>query len=115
MFVEVGLRFVVQFGLNDRRRRRSCHGAAAIFRERFARKQNFVFLASISWSGRTLFAFWSAIFEPRLAAAIVEAAIWRTTAIVAIAVAAARIARIVAALISLGRSVFRGRKIAPAR
>jgi hypothetical protein len=88
MFVEVRLRFVVQFGLDDWRGRRSGRGATAIFRERFAREHEVVFLAASRRSGGTLLAFWAAIFEARLSATVVKVAIWRTAAIVAIVGAA---------------------------
>jgi len=74
----------VQIGFDDRCRWRSSRGTIAILGERFARKQNFVFLAGIGWSGRTRLALGPAIFETRLASAIVEAATWRAAAIVAI-------------------------------
>jgi hypothetical protein len=88
VFVEIGLWLVVQFGFDDRRRWRSRCGATAILRERFAWKHEVVFLAARWWSGRTLLALGPAILEARLTAAIVEAAIWRATAIIAIAVSA---------------------------
>jgi hypothetical protein len=113
VFIEIGLRLIVQFGLDDRRRWCGRRGAIAIFRERFAREHKVIFLgAAAGWTRGTRFAAVRATtVEARLAAAIVEAPIWRATAITTI-VAIAVAAGIVAALIALRRSVLRWRQIA---
>jgi hypothetical protein len=103
------LLFVVNFVLDDRRRRSCGRWLVAIFCERFAREQNF-FLCGVTRSGRSGIA--RVLWPPIVEAALLRAARLKTTRLAAAIFVTAGFTA--TRLSALRGCVLRGRQVAPA-